>query len=182
MTFLSMAVIDLLQWDRRQHYGHVRNLKYDCYENMGEDFIDDFDVRTMANLIRKPLSDGHLRYHITNQPSARDNPFQNRVNVVCITGSDGSIVHPKVERKKGSKIRVRQESCYICHLYSSKTQWKWRDCGMPLCQVDRSGGIIRRSKLCIEEHLCSEDEYIGCNIVQCSSFILPDHLKRYSVT
>ena len=73
-TFLDMAVIDLLWWDRSQRYGHVRDLDYDCYDNMDEEFIDDFDVRTMANLIGKPLTDGRMRYCITNQPNAQGNP------------------------------------------------------------------------------------------------------------
>ena len=84
-----------------------------------------------------------------------------------------------------SKVRVRQQSCFICRLYSSKivnTQWKCRDCGMPLCQVDRSDGSSWRPKSCIREHLSSEDNHIGCNIVPRSSFILPDHLKKYSMT
>ena len=181
-----MAVIDLLWWDRSQRYGHVRDLDYDCYDNMDEEFVDDFDVRTMANLIGKPLTDDRLRYRITNQPNAWDNPFKAGLkNIVRITGPDGSIVHPKIEGKKGSKIRVRQQSCFICRLYSSKivnTQWKCRDCGMPLCQVDRSDGSSWRPKSCIREHLSSEDNHIGCNIVPRSSFILPDHLKRYNVT
>ena len=178
--------MDLLRWDRRQRYGHVRDLEYTCYDNMEDDFVDDFDVRTMANLIGKPLTDGRLRYRTTNQPSSRANPFEAGLkNVVRITGPDGSIVHPRIEGKIGSKIRVRQQSCFICRLYSTKTvntQWKCRDCGMPLCQVDRSGGISQRPKSCIQEHLCSEDKYIGCNIAPRSSFILPDHLKRYSMT
>jgi hypothetical protein len=181
-----MAVIDLLWWDRRQRYGHVRDLEYNCYDNMEEDFVDDFDEQTMANLIGKSLTDGRLRYRTTNQPSAHDNPFKAGLkNVVCITGMDGSIVHPRIEGKKGSKVRVRQQSCCICCLYSSKivkTQWKCHVCGMPLCQVDRSDGSSWRPKSCIREHLSSEDNHIGCNIVPRSSFILPDHLKKFSMT
>ena len=95
-TFLGMAIIDLLWWDRRQRYGHVRDLNFDIYDNMDEDFVDDFDVRTMANLIGKPLSDGHLRYHITNKPSDQDNPFQaGSKNVVCIIRPDGSMIIQK---------------------------------------------------------------------------------------
>ena len=58
-TFLGMAVIDLLWWDKRQRFGHVQDLEFtgDCYNNAAHDFVDDFDVRTMANLIGKPLSD-----------------------------------------------------------------------------------------------------------------------------
>jgi hypothetical protein len=88
---------------------------------MDEEFVDDFDVWTMANLIGKPLTDGHLRYHITNRPSAPDNPFEPGLkNVVHITGPDGSIVHPRIEGKKGSKVKVGQQSCFICRLYSLK--------------------------------------------------------------
>ena len=70
MTFLGVAVIDLLWWDRRQHFGLVRDLKYECYENMDEEYFDGFDVGTMANLIGVSLSDDHLGYWLTNQPSA----------------------------------------------------------------------------------------------------------------
>jgi hypothetical protein len=107
-----------------QRFGHIRYLKYsgDCCDNMDEDFVDNFDVRTMANLIWKPLSDGHLRYPIVHQPSEWVHPSQVVVKcVVCITGPDGSIVHLKQEGKKGSKIRVRQQSCFVCCIYSSKT-------------------------------------------------------------
>ncbi len=69
-TFLGMAVIHLLWWDRRKRYGHIWDLEFtgDFFENMDEDFVDNFNVRTMANLIGRPLSDGCLRHHSTNQP------------------------------------------------------------------------------------------------------------------
>ena len=62
MTFFNMAIIHLLWWDRRQHYGHIWDLEYGCYKNMDKDFVDDFDVRTMVDLIGMSLSDGLLRY------------------------------------------------------------------------------------------------------------------------
>ncbi len=64
--------------------------------------------KAMTYLMGKTMSDGHLRYRITNQRSAWGNPFQaGSKNVVRVTGTDGLTVHPKIERKKGSKIRVR---------------------------------------------------------------------------
>jgi hypothetical protein len=187
-TFLGMAVIDLLRWDRRKRYGHVRDLEFtgDFIENMDEDMVDDFDVRTMANLIGRPLSDGRLRYRLTNQPSARTATSNSTMKpVVRITGKDGSIVHPKRDERDDKKVRVRQQSCFICRQYTQKTintQWKCRICGMPLCQVDRSDSIARRPYSCIDEHLSSHNEYIGCNLMKRNSFILPDNLRKYTMT
>jgi hypothetical protein len=80
---------------------------------------------------------------------------------------------------------VRQQSCFICRQYTQKTidtQWKCHICGMPLCQVDRSNGIARRPYTCIDEHLSPRNEYIGCNLMKRNSFILPDDLRKYTMT
>ena len=185
-TFLGMAVIDLLRWDRRMRYGHATDLEFsDVYEEENEDHVDDFDVRTLANFIGKPLSDGLFQYRTTLQPNARyrtanfGDTSMRLLERIC--AHDGSIA---IRDNKG-KSRARQQSCYICRQYNPKTintQWKCRDCGMPLCLVDRSDGSSWRPKSCIREHLSSEDNHIGCNIVPRSSFILPDHLKKYSMT
>ena len=128
---------------------------------MDNDEIDDFNVRTMANLIGKPLSDGHLRNWSTHQPSAWTASSEGAKHVVCIMGKDGSIIHPRKQGKEDAKIRVRRQSCFICRQYIMRTvntQWKCGKCGMPLCQVDRSDGIARRPYSCIDEHLSSKDE------------------------
>ena len=64
------------------------------------------DVELLGHeLIKFPLSDGHVRYLISNQPSAQDNPFRSgSKNLICLTGPDGSIFHLKVEGKNGSKL------------------------------------------------------------------------------
>ncbi len=139
----------------------------------------------MANLIGKPLSDGCLRYQSTHQPSAWTAPSEGAKHVVCITGKDGSIVHPRKQGKEDAKIRVRQQSCFICRQYMLRTvntQWKCCKCGMPLFQVDRSDGIAQRPYSCIYEHLSSQDEYIGCKLMKRNCFILPDHLRKFSMT
>ena len=53
---------------------------------------------------------------------------------------------------------------------------------MTLCQVDRSDGIAQRPYTCINEHLSSHNEYIGCNLMKRNSFILPDDLRKYTMT
>ena len=91
----------------------------------------------------------------------------------------------KAGGERRSKIRVTRQSCFICHQLTCKTtnkQWECCKCGMPLYQVDRSDGITQRPYLCIDEHLSSQDKNIGCNKNKRNSFILPDHLKNYSMT
>ena len=97
-------------------------------------------------------------------------PMEGRTNVsevnakpiVRITGPDGSIHYPK---EPGKRPRVRQQSCYVCRQYSDKffnTQWKCRDCGMPLCQVSRVDTNACRQYSCIVEHKMSGNKFIGC--------------------
>jgi hypothetical protein len=64
------------------------------------------DVELLGyEVIKLHLSDSHLRYLISNQPSARENPFwSGSKNLICITRPDGSIFHLKVEGKNGSKL------------------------------------------------------------------------------
>ena len=49
-------------------------------------------------------------------------------------------------------------------------------------EEDRSDGIAWRPYSCIDEHLSSHNEYIGCNLMKCNSFILPDDLRKYTMT
>ena len=96
-TFLGMAIIDLPWWDRRQHFGHFRDLEFtgDFYNNIDHDFVDDFDVRTMTNLITKPFSDGRLKYPTGQQMSAWAVHSQFPMKpVVCTTSHNGFIIHP----------------------------------------------------------------------------------------
>lgn len=76
---------------------------------MNDDFVDDFSVRKMANLISKPLSDGRLRCQIMHQMSAWVNHSQAAAkSVVWITRPGGPFIHPKQKGKKWAMIRVRQ--------------------------------------------------------------------------
>ncbi len=136
-------------------------------------------------MIGKPLSDGCLRYQSTHQQSARTSPSKGPKHIVCIMGKYDSIIHPRKQGKEDAKIRVRQQSCFICRQYMLRTvntQWNCCKCGMPSCQVDRSDGIAWRPYSCIDEHLLSKDEYIGCKLMKHNYFILPDHLRKFSMT
>jgi hypothetical protein len=75
-TFLGMSVVDLQRWDRRMHFGRVSlidlSMEVIGLENEDDDeLVDDFDIKTMANLIGRPLTDGHFQYRAGCQPSTR---------------------------------------------------------------------------------------------------------------
>ena len=48
-------------------FGHVS-----AFDDINDDdIVDDFDIKTMANLIGRPLTDGHFQCRRGIQPSAR---------------------------------------------------------------------------------------------------------------
>ena len=161
-TFLGMSVVDLQRWDRRKRFGHVSSIDLSIdiagtTNDDDDDLVDDFDIKTMANLIGRPLTNGHFQYRAGSQPSARSTTAaeNNAKPIVRITGPDGSLHYPQ---EPGKRPRVRQQSCYVCRQYSDKffnTQWKCRDCGMPLClelirmQVDNTHALWSTSGLVI---------------------------------
>ena len=180
--FLGMAVIDLLCWDRRLRFGHATDHEFtDVYEEDNEDHVDDFDVQTLANLIGKPLSDGWFQYQRTVQTNARyrtanfGETSMRLLEWICV--HDGSIAM----RDNKGKNRARQQSCNICCQYNPKTI-KCHDCGMPLCQVDRRYPSSQRNSTFLDEHRASNNQLMGCKLMQQSSFFMPDALKKYTAT
>jgi len=82
------------------------------FDEDGDKTIDDFDIKCMANLIGKPLSDGQFNYYRgRRQPTSKH--ACRPVERIC--GPDGSIVHPV--KNVGDKVRVWQQSCFICRQY-----------------------------------------------------------------
>ena len=155
-------------------------------ENEDDDeLVDDFDIKSMANLIGRPLTNGRFQYRAGCQPSTRATTSSetNAKPIVRITGPDGSIHYPKEPEKHP---RVHQQSCYVCRQYSDKffsTQWKCRDCGMPLCQVSRVDKNAGRQYSCTVEYQLSGNKFIGCGkIPHRTHFILPDEMKKFVPT
>ena len=60
------------------------------FDEDGKETITDFDIKCMANLIGKPLSDGHFNYYRDHcQPTSKHayHPLER------ISSPDGSILH-----------------------------------------------------------------------------------------
>ena len=147
--------------------------------------MDDFDIKTMANLIGRPLTDGRFKYYRkSNRPSHRLTASMNMDGraLTRIIGEDGSWNYAK--NNPDEKTRCRQKSCFICRRYTPRTintQWMCVRCNMPLCQIDRSDRKTRMYS-CVVEHSMTHNQILGCGFVACIAFTMPDQLKKYKLT
>ena len=109
-----MSVVDLQQWDHCKRYGHVMSSEYTGINDSEDEFTDDFDIETMANLIGKPLAGDRFQYRVGQQPSSmtRSVAAANTKPIVHITGPYRSETCPITE--PGMSQWVCQQSCYIC--------------------------------------------------------------------
>jgi len=92
-TFLGMSLIDVQLWDHRRCYGHVETIQHIGFGEDDEEVVDDFDIKTLANWIGKPLADGQFCYRRCDQPSSRitNTAEVNSKLIVCINGPDGNV-------------------------------------------------------------------------------------------
>lgn len=76
------------------------------------------------------------------------------------------------DRVRGRLSGKRKEkNCFICRKYLKEngttqyrtTTWQCKDCGMPLCKIDRQMDVGRQSICsCMQEHKMSKDPWLGC--------------------
>jgi hypothetical protein len=62
------------------------------------------------------------------------------------------------------------------------TNWRCKECKMPLCKKDRSDRNAGRTYSCLHEHKMSHNKYIGCGFIERDKFILPEDEKAYKTT
>lgn len=162
-TLIGMSLVDLQRWDRNKRSGVSSTSMF------LDDGDNDFGIKKMANLVAKPLRSGKFNFRRTPQPSQRND---GNSHLARIKDEDSNMNY--------SSGKPRNQSCFICRKYSVKTectQWICRVCGMPVCKVSRG-----RDLTCLDEHLCSTNEYIGCGMLVRSAFRMPPDLLQYRKT
>lgn len=97
--------------------------------------INDFDIRTLTNLIVRLLADGwFVQVLLEDQPAKPEDHHLNQHNnrpLTCIIRKTGNWSYPK--SKPNDKTCWCQQSCFICHHHLVKTintqwmcvQWTW---------------------------------------------------------
>jgi hypothetical protein len=67
-----MAVVDVQHWGHNERHGYMMRPVAGFADDGNDGILDDFDIKTMANLIGRPLTDGKFKcYQKSNHPSQR---------------------------------------------------------------------------------------------------------------
>ena len=88
-----MEVVDVQHWDLNKMHGYMMRPVAGFADGDDDGIVDDFDIKTMANLIERPLTDGRFKYYRkSNRPNQT---ITNSTNVdlralTHIIGTDGS--------------------------------------------------------------------------------------------
>ena len=191
-TFLGMAVVDMQRWDRSQRYGIDYCPSTQIFRDDDDNVEDDIAVKRMANLIAKGLLSPELKFRRSpnSGTSQSISPIRNvrttspHLSSVA-TPPNTNLDEPELRRimvngrLHNSNGKACQRYCFICCQYDPQnhnTQWKCPFCEMPLCRVSRN-----RAMSCLDEHLESHHEIIGCDhgTDPYRSFILPRQLIKY---
>jgi hypothetical protein len=137
-----MAAVDVQCWDDNKRHGYMMRPVAGFADEDDDGIVDDIDIKTLANLIGRPLTDGRFKYYWkSNLPSQRITNSTNVDNraLTHIIGTDGSWNYAK--SNPDEKTCCCQKSCFICHRYTPRTintKWMGVRCNMPLCQIDQT--------------------------------------------
>ena len=166
-SMTGQCVVDLMRWDRAKRnpiaIGYTEEYK-------------EWDITEMANKIARPLLfAGGLGATDRRAPRrSHADALADAGPLTRVRGVDGSIVYPDGQ--------ARTMRCYICRRYRKiprNVNWMCKDCGMPLCRIDRG-----RPMTCLVEHQCSTDAYLGCGYMPRGKkqWKMPDSLKVFRNT
>ncbi len=89
----------------------------------------------------------------------------------CKNGNNRFILTDKQESRGRNVGRSIHQNCYICCKYLTpmgeteyiQTTFQCSSCKMPLCKKDRSNPDIGRKQSCVDEHITSKCENVGCH-------------------
>jgi len=170
-----MSVVDMHRWDRNQDHSRVLLRQVGEDDDVERRAIDALKIRKFSDLICGYLNKIDLRSRQSPRTArtrrtgmlVEDDPFER------ITGRDGSVTRPPTAkqllqgRAVGSSVT---NNCYICRRYVKAdgstnyvaTQWRCKECGMPICKLSRIDQPRGRDLLCIDEHRDTNHRDLQC--------------------
>jgi len=152
-TLMGMCIVDM----------------HRLYRNKLNDKYSDIDILEFSDLICKKLI---VRSRRQNGRLALSS-IENTGILERITDKDGNnrfLLTDKQETRGRNVGRSIHQNCFICRKYLTptgeteyiQTTFRCSDCKMPLCKKDRSNIATGRLKNCIDEHIESTCEVVGC--------------------
>ena len=153
-TMLGMCIVDM-----HRLYRNLRNERY-----------TDVDILEFSDLLCKGLT---ARSRRKNEQLGRSQ-VENHGILERITDKNGNnrfILTDKQESRGRNVGRSIHQNCYICRKYLTpmgeteyiQTTFRCSSCKMPLCKKDRSNPDIGRKQSCVDEHITSKCENVGCH-------------------
>jgi hypothetical protein len=153
-TLLGMSIVDM----------------HRLYRNKRNETYSEVDILEFSDLICKKLTVRSRRQN--NRLGISD--AQNSGILERITDKDGNTRFVLTDRQesRGRNVgRSIHQNCFICRKYLTpmgeteyiQTTFRCSDCKMPLCKKDRSNPEIGRHKSCIDEHIMSTCDTVGCH-------------------
>jgi len=178
-TIIGMSVVDMHRWDRNHRYTHTQgsldddSIKIRKFSDLICGYLLNVEVRVRASpRAVRGRSTGLLEDDALERIQAGDGSFTRALTVKQIAAG----------RSVGSSC---VQNCWICRKYLTaggntsykQTQWRCKECKMPLCKASRTGKA-GRTLSCLQEHMESVHSDLQCGAVRtCASF--PEALQVY---
>jgi hypothetical protein len=172
-TLVGMSVVDMHRWYRNK--GQGRMARDGSYELVVHEFSD---------ILCGCLED-QKRSQASQKLASAIAVQQGIGKLERIRNDEGAIARAPSpsQRKKGRATGTSYTaSCYMCRKYLSAdketvyklTSFRCTICKMPLCKKDRSDGSVGRYISCLDEHLRSDDQDLGCHGHYYNTIVFPE--------
>jgi hypothetical protein len=173
-TLLGMTTVDM----HRIYRYHLLNVKRLPFRE-----VDDLGIVKFTDLLCGDLRQWQYSYSRKAAPTSGDTTI---VLLTRITDKDGNTVRQPTEKQvtKGKAVgNPIVLMCYVCRRYLNngipkqrQTSWWCAVCHMPLCKTPRNVEGSGRQLTCLDEHLQSDDPYLGCKGNHIKGTAVPEHL------
>ena len=176
-SILGFAIVDQHRWDRHRFSKWRESNQEEGKRTPHPDIIEYSDrISKWLNSVPR-----RLRASTRTRKSSTTAAGEELCRIIGANGSLNKSQTPS-QLKKGRKGTGWHKTCFICRKYtkiSITTTWECKACKMPLCKVSRLGNEGRNSN-CIDEHLESECQHVGCWSsgagIQSGNYRMPGHL------
>ena len=186
-TLLGMSVVDMHRWHRNCiHTQHAEKNHARGEQNLSllPAISDEVAIRKFSDMICVNLEPWKKNQRAS--PRVRQNEMPRDLERLM---KDGSTTRPPTAKqiKSGKRVGTAVNgNCFVCRKYimtSGTTNYVQTNfccvrCKMPLCKLSRADAARGRHNTCLEEHLNSQEQHLGCFEVHVASTPFPSDKRE----